>query len=58
MNHLPHECRHTFISRLDSAGANRKCIDLLAGHASKEIGLRVYIHKTVEELKQAVELLS
>lgn len=53
----PHSCRHTFESLLDSAGANRKCIDLLMGHVSKDTGNRVYNHKTLDELKAAVELL-
>lgn len=57
MKHTPHECRHTFESRLDSAGANRKCIDLLMGHVSKDTGNRVYNHKTLEELKSAIELI-
>lgn len=57
MQHTPHECRHTFESRLDSAGANRKCIDLLMGHVSKDVGNRVYNHKTIEELKQAIEMI-
>lgn len=55
--HTPHECRHTFRSRLDSAGANKVCIDLMMGHASKEIGERVYTHKTIEELREALNLL-
>ena len=54
----PHECRHTFESMLDSAGANRKCIDLMMGHVSKDTGNRVYNHKTLEELKTAIELLT
>ena len=57
MEHTPHECRHTFRSRLDSAGANKRCIDLIMGHKSKDVGERVYTHKTVQELKQAIELL-
>lgn len=57
MDHTPHECRHTFRSRLDSAGANKKCIDMIMGHASKDIGERVYTHKTLDELKEAVNLL-
>lgn len=57
MNHVPHECRHTFETQLDSAGANRKCIDLLMGHVSKDTGNRVYNHKTLDELKAAVELI-
>lgn len=52
-----HECRHTFETRLDSAGANRRCIDLMMGHASKDVGNRVYNHKTLEELKEAIELI-
>lgn len=58
MHHTPHECRHTFRSKLDSAGANKKCIDLMMGHKSKDVGERVYTHKTLEELKNAIELFS
>ena len=58
MEHTPHECRHTFRSRLDSANANKKCIDMLMGHKSKEVGERVYTHKTLEELKYAIELIT
>ena len=53
----PHECRHTFESMLDSAGANRKCIDLMMGHVSKDTGNRVYNHKTLDELKAAIQLI-
>lgn len=56
--HCPHECRHTLRTRLDSAGANKKCIDMILGHKSKDVGERVYTHKTVEELKQAIELIT
>lgn len=58
MKHTPHECRHTFRSRLDSAGANKKCIDLMMGHKSKEVGERVYTHKTLDELKEAILLIA
>ncbi|MBQ9347858.1 MAG: tyrosine-type recombinase/integrase [Oscillibacter sp.] len=54
----PHSCRHTFESLLDSAGANRKCIDLLMGHVSKDTGNRVYNHKTLEELRLNLELVT
>lgn len=53
----PHECRHTFESLLDAAGANRKCIDLMMGHKSKDTGNRVYNHKTLQDLKNAIELV-
>lgn len=58
MRHTPHECRHTFRSRLDSAGANKVCIDRIMGHKSKETGERVYTHKTIEELKRNIELIT
>ena len=58
MQYTPQECRHTFRSKLDSAGANKKCIDLMMGHKSKEVGERVYTHKTIEELRQAIELIT
>ena len=58
IKHTPHETRHTFRTRLDSAGANKKCIDLMMGHKSKDVGERVYTHKTLEELRTAIELIS
>jgi integrase len=53
----PHEARHTFETRLDNAGGNRKCIDMLMGHKSKDVGNKVYNHKTVEQLRATVALL-
>ena len=58
IEHTPHKCRHTFRSRLDSAGANKRCIDLIMGHKSKDVGERVYTHKTIKELSEAIELLN
>lgn len=55
--HTPHDCRHTFTSLLDSAGANEVCIDRLVGHASKSITKKTYTHKDIEELRAAVELI-
>ena len=56
-DHTPHECRHTFETFLDNAGGNRKCIDLLMGHKSKDTGNRVYNHKTLQQLQDTVALL-
>ncbi|MBP3918772.1 MAG: tyrosine-type recombinase/integrase [Clostridia bacterium] len=58
MTHTPHECRHTFRSRLDTAGANKVCIDRLMGHTSPGTGERVYTHKTVEELRKNLLLIT
>jgi integrase len=57
-NHNVHECRHTFRSRLDSAGANKVCIDLIMGHKSNDVGERIYTHKTIQDLREAVELIT
>jgi integrase len=54
MEHTPHECRHTFRSRLDSAGANRSVVNKIMGH----MGERVYTHKTIQELKDTIELIT
>lgn len=55
--HTIHDCRHTFTSLLDSAGANPICIDRLVGHASKSITSKTYTHKDIEDLRAAVELI-
>lgn len=54
-NHLTHDCRHTVISKLDSAGANKVAVDRIVGHSSKSVGEQVYTHKTVKELQEAIE---
>lgn len=53
----PHEARHTFETMLDNAKGNRKCIDMLMGHKSKDVGNRVYNHKTLEQLRETILLL-
>lgn len=54
-NHLPHDGRHTCASALDDAGTSRKTIQLILGHTSKEIGERVYTHKTTQQLIDAID---
>ena len=58
MHHVPHECRHTLRSRLDSAGANKVCIDRIMGHTSRGTGERVYTHKDIDELRLNIELVT
>lgn len=53
----PHEARHTFETNLDNAKGNRKCIDMLMGHKSKDVGNRVYNHKTIQQLRDTIALL-
>lgn len=57
MDHLPHDGRHTFISMADSAGVNKTIIKLIVGHASQDITERVYTHKLIGELIDAVNVV-
>jgi site-specific recombinase XerD len=57
-DHTTHDGRHTLRSKLDSAGANKVCIDMIMGHKNKDIGERVYTHKTLEELRNALLLVT
>lgn len=56
--HLPHDTRHTFISRLQSLRVDHVCIERLAGHTSKGITDSVYTHKDIEELRQTIQRLN
>lgn len=57
-DHIPHETRHTFRTRLDDLDGNQRCIDLLMGHVSNGgTGAKVYTHKTFLQLKKTIELL-
>ncbi len=56
-DHRPHDCRHTFATLMDNAGANKVSIKRIMGHASKDITDKIYTHKDIEELKKAVDLI-
>lgn len=56
--HVVHETRHSIRSEMDRRGANKKCMDLLMGHKSTDVGNRVYNIKTIQELKDTIELVS
>ncbi len=55
---VPHEARHSFESELDRKKANRKCRDMLLGHKSNTVGDRVYNHKTIDELRETILLVT
>lgn len=57
MKHNPHDTRHTFASLMDTAGANKLCIKRIMGHSSQDITDKVYTHKDISELIEAVSLL-
>lgn len=55
MKHTPHECRHTLASMLDSAGANDTAIKKILGHACRGVTKHDYTHKTIHELRKAID---
>ncbi|MHB8063661.1 MAG: tyrosine-type recombinase/integrase [Ruminiclostridium sp.] len=57
LNHKPHDCRHTFATLMDNAGANKVGIKRIMGHASQDITDKVYTHKDIEELIKAIDLI-
>lgn len=52
--HLPHDGRHTCATLLDDAGINLKITQLILGHRSANITQRVYTHKTIQQLLDAI----
>lgn len=57
MNHKSHDGRKTLHSELDRLGANKVCIDRIFGHKSGDIGNDAYTKKTIEELKETIEMI-
>lgn len=55
--HKPHECRHTCATWLDDKEANKLSIKRILGHATGDITDRVYTHKSLRQLKKAIDLL-
>lgn len=57
LQHIPHECRHTFQTRLDMMHADRTSIDLLMGHEPANRMDKVYSHRSLEALREVIMLL-
>lgn len=57
LNHIPYETRHTFATMLDNKNINSKIKKLLLGHSSNDVTEKVYTHKTIEQLREAVNSL-
>lgn len=56
-DHRPHDTRHTFATRMDRTPANKLCIKRIMGHASTDITNKVYTHKDIQDLIEAVNYL-
>lgn len=56
-NHLPHDGRHTCETLLDNARVAKRTIQLILGHAGKDVDEAVYTHKTRQQLIDAINLI-
>ncbi len=51
--HTRHECRHTYITKMTSAGVDQRLIKAIVGHAGT-ITENVYTHFSIQEMREAV----
>lgn len=51
-----HDLRHTFCSKMDTYNINQATLKRLMGHSTKDV-TDIYTHKTIEDLREAIELL-
>lgn len=57
LNNLPYDCRHTFASIMNTAGANILATKLIMGHSTQDITDGTYTHKQLDELLKNIDLL-
>lgn len=55
MKHTPHECRHTLATLLDRAEVSETTIRMILGHARPGVTKGVYTHKTLADLRKAID---
>ncbi len=56
--HTPHDCRHTLATFLDNAGVPDKITKAILGHSlGQDVTNKIYIHKDVEQLREAINLI-
>lgn len=56
-SHLPHDCRHTFVTMADAKGINNTIIKKIVGHSSQDVTEGIYTHKSLEMMLEAVDSL-
>ncbi len=57
MDHLPHDGRHTCATLLDNAGVNKTIVKKILGHAGEGVTEKIYTHKTIQQLVEAINLI-
>lgn len=55
--HTPHDCRHTFSRLCEKYEVNENDRKRLLGHAFQDITNAVYGHRSIEELRKAIEMI-
>ena len=55
--HKPHDTRHTCATLLDGAEVNDNARKMILGHARQGVTNGVYTHKTLRQLRKAIETL-
>lgn len=53
--HTAHDTRHTFISIMNRAEVNKISYQRICGHKSVDVTDKIYTHKTIEDLKKAMD---
>lgn len=54
IRHLPHDARHTCVTKLSDAGVSKSIIKKIVGHKEQDVTDEVYDHKTIAQLLDAV----
>ncbi len=57
LDSFPYDCRHTFASLMNTAGANRLATKLIMGHSTQDLTDGTYTHKQLDELVTNIDLL-
>ena len=55
LDHKPHDTRHTFITNAKEAGVDEYILKLIVGHAIEDVTEKVYTHRTLEDMRKAIE---
>lgn len=53
-----HCCRHTLSTMFDNANVNKVAAQKILGHVSNDLDERVYIHKSIDRLIEAMDMVS
>lgn len=57
LDHTPHDCRHTIVTKLQQKDVKKVIVQKIVGHKPKDVTDGVYTHITIDEMRDAIELL-